>query len=57
VLGVDSVVEAANVGGGESAGEIGEGGAELGESSERGLADDGDGVVRREVVAVVYKGD
>jgi len=41
VLGVDRVVEAADVGSGEFAGEIGEGGAELGKLGERGLADDG----------------
>jgi hypothetical protein len=57
MLGVDGVVEAADVGGGEFAGEIGERGAELGESRERGLADDGDGVVGRKVVAVVFEGD
>ena len=57
VLGVDCVVEAADVGSGEFAGEIGEGGAELGKLGERGLADDGDGVVGRKVVAVVFEGD
>src|SRR5216684_7388990 len=57
LLGVDGVVEAADIGGGEFAGEIGEGGAELGESRESGLADDGDSVVGREVVAVVFEGD
>src|SRR6266436_5523611 len=57
MLGVDGVVEAADVGGGEFAGEIGEGGAKLGELREGGLADDGDGVVGREVVAVVGEGD
>ena len=57
MLRVDGEVEAADVGGGEFAGEIGEGGAELGESSEGGLADDGDGVIGREVVAVVSEGD
>ncbi len=57
VLGVDGVVEAANVGGGELSGKVGEGGAELRETRERGLANYGDGVVRREVVAVVSEGD
>src|SRR5467141_2322716 len=57
MLGVDGEVEAADVGGGEFAGEIGEGSAKLGESGEGGLADDGDGVVGREIVAVVFEGD
>jgi hypothetical protein len=57
VLGIDGIVEAADVGGGKFACEIGEGGAKLGEFGERGLADDGDGVVRREVVAIVFEGD
>jgi len=57
VLGVDGVVEAADVGGGEFACEIGEGGAKLGESGERGLADDGDGVVWGEVMAIVFEGN
>src|SRR5258708_29190792 len=57
MLRVDGVVEAADVSGGEFAGEIGEGGAKLGESGEGGLADDGDGVVGREIVAVVFEGD
>ena len=57
VLGVDGVVEAANVGGGELSGKVGEGGAELRETRERGLANYGHGVVRREVVAVVSEGD
>src|SRR5882762_7058998 len=56
MLGVDGEVEASDVGGGEFAGEIGEGGAKLGESGERGLADDGDGVVWREVMAIVFEG-
>ena len=53
VLGIDGVVEAADVGGGEFSGEIGQRGAELGKSGESGLANDGDGVVGREVVLVV----
>ena len=57
VLCVHGVVEAADVGGGEFACEIGEGGAKLGEAGERRLADDGDGIVGREVVAVVFEGD
>src|SRR5258708_26209455 len=56
MLRVDGVVEAADVSGGEFAGEIGEGGAKLGESGEGGLADDGDGVVGREIVAVGFWG-
>jgi len=50
-------VEMAHFGGGEFASEIGEGLAELRESFQRGTADDGDGVVGREVVAVVFEGD
>lgn len=46
-----------DVGGGEFAGEIGEGGAKLGKLRESGLTDDGDGVVRREIVEVVFEGD
>ena len=57
VLGVDGVVEAADVSGGEFAREIGEGGAELWESGECGLADDGNGVVWRKVMAIVFEGD
>jgi hypothetical protein len=57
MLGVDGVVEMADVGSGEFSGQIGERGAELGELGEGGLADDGDGVVGREVVAVVGEGD
>ena len=56
MLGVHGVVEAADVGRGELAGEIGEGGTKLGKSRECGLTDDGYGVIRREVVAVVFKG-
>jgi hypothetical protein len=56
MLGVYGVVEAADVSGGELTGEIGEGGTKLGKSRESGLTDDGDGVIRREVVAVVFKG-
>jgi hypothetical protein len=54
---VDGVIEAADVGSGKFAGEIRERRAELRETGERGLADDGDGVVGREVVAVIGKGD
>jgi hypothetical protein len=57
VLGVDGVIEAADVSGGELAGEIVKSGAKLGKLREGGLADDGDGVVRREVVAVVGESD
>ncbi len=56
VLGVDGVVEVANVGGGEFADEIGQRRAELGKTRECGLADDGDSVVGREIVAVVGEG-
>jgi hypothetical protein len=57
VLGIDGEVEAADVSGGEFAGEIGEGGAEVWESGECGLADDGNGVVWRKVMAIVFEGD
>ena len=57
MLRIDGVVEAAHVRGGELAGEIGKGGAELRESFQRGAANDGDGVVWREIVAVVFEGD
>jgi len=54
---IDRVIQVAHVGGGEFAGEISEGGAELGEAGESGLANDGDGVVGRKVVAVVGECD
>src|ERR1700674_298642 len=57
VLSVDGEVEAADVGGGEFAGKIGEGSAKLGESVEGGLADDGDGIIRGKVVAIVFESD
>src|SRR5712692_583379 len=57
VLGVNGVIESANVGGGKPAAKICEGAAELGELRECGLAHDGDGVVGREVVAIVVEGD
>ena len=55
VLGIDGVVEAAHVGGGESSGEISEGGTELRKLHEGGLANDGDSVVGREIVAVILE--
>ena len=54
---IDRVIQVAHVGGREFAGEISEGGAERGEAGESGLANDGDGVVGRKVVAVVGEGD
>jgi len=56
VLGIHGIVEAADVGGGEFTSEVRERGTKLRESRERGLADDGDGVVRGKVVAVVFEG-
>jgi hypothetical protein len=53
MLGVDGAVEAADVGGGEFSGKIGQRGAELRKLREGGLANDGDGIVGREVVAVI----
>ena len=57
MIGVDLSVEAAHVGGGEFVVEIGEGGAEFGKFFERVVANDRDGVVRREIVAIVFEGD
>ncbi len=57
VLGVHRVVKAANIRGGEFISEIGEGRTKLGKFGERRLANDGDGVVGREVVAVVLESD
>jgi len=57
MLGVHGIVEVADVSGGELTGKIGEGGTKLGKSRESGLADNGNGVVGREVVAVVFEGD
>src|SRR5690242_827597 len=57
MLGIHGIVEAADVGGGEFAGEVRESGAELGKLRERGLADDGNGIVGREIMMVVSKGD
>src|SRR5712664_3850736 len=57
VLGIDGVVEAADVGGGKFAAEIGEGAAKLRKTRERGLSHDGDSVVGREVVAIVGEGN
>jgi hypothetical protein len=54
---VDLRVEAAHVDSGEFSGEIGEGGAKLREFGKRRLAHDGNGVVRREVVEVVFERD
>src|SRR5258708_24442942 len=56
VLRVDGVVEAAHVGSREFASEIGKGGAELGEPFESGAANDGNGVIGREIMAVVFEG-
>ncbi len=50
---IDGVIQAAHVGGGKFSCQIGEGGAELGKSRKSGLANDGDGVVRREIVKVI----
>src|SRR6266705_2276277 len=57
VQSIDRVIQVAHVGGGEFAGEISEGGAELREAGESGLANDWDCVVGRKVVAVVGEGD
>jgi len=57
VLGIDGVIKAAHVCGGELASEIRKGGAELREFLESGAANDGNGVVGREIVAVVFEGD
>jgi len=57
VEGVDGIVQAAHVGGGKFSREIGKSRAELGKSSESGLANDGDGVVGRKIVEVVNERD
>src|SRR6266699_4756905 len=57
VQSINRVIQVAHVGGREFAGEISEGGAKLREAGESGLANDGDGVVGRKVVAVVGEGD
>ena len=45
----------AHFGGSEFAREIGEGGAELRKFFQRGTANDGDGVIGREIVAIVFE--
>lgn len=55
--GIHLGVEMAHVGSGNFSGEIGEGGAELRKLREGRLADDGDGVVRRKVMAVVFESE
>src|SRR5437867_1307796 len=55
--GLEPVIQVAAGGGRGFAGEIRGGGAERGEAGESGLANDGDGVVGRKVVAVVGEGD
>jgi len=57
LVGVNLGVEAAHFVGGDLVVEIGEGGTELREFGEGGLANDGDGVVGREIVAVVLEGE
>jgi hypothetical protein len=53
MLDVDGIVQAAHVSSGDFSGEIGEGGAKLRKPRKCGLADDGNGVVGREIVKVV----
>lgn len=57
MLRVHGVIEAANVGSGEFSGEIGERGPELRKFGERGLANDGDSVIRRKIMEIVLKSD
>ncbi len=57
LIGVDLSIEAAHIGGGEFVVEISESGAEFGKFFEGVVADDGDGVVRREIVAIIFEGD
>jgi len=57
LIGVDFGVEMAHFGGREFSGEIGEGGAELRKFLERVAANDGNSVVRREVVEIVFESD
>ena len=51
--GVERIIQAAHVGGGNFPGEIGEGGAKLRKPRESGLPNDGDGIVGRKIVEVV----
>ena len=53
MLRVHSVIKAADVRGGKFTGKIGQRGAELRKLRERGLADDGNSIVWRKIVAVV----
>ena len=57
LVGVDFGVHVAHVGGRDFSGEVGEGRAEGREFGEGIVADDGDGVVWREIVAVVGEAD
>jgi hypothetical protein len=57
LVGVDFGVHVAHVGSGDFSGEVGEGCAKCGEFCERVAADDGDGVVGREIVAIVGEAD
>jgi hypothetical protein len=57
MLRVNGVIEAANVGGSELARKFGERAPELRKFSEGGLADDGDSVIRWEIVEIVLQSD
>src|SRR5713101_4257249 len=57
LVGVDFGIQVAHFFGGDFVGEIGKGGAELWEFGNGVAADDGDGVVGREVVLVVDEGN
>ena len=56
LVGVDLGVQTAHFGGGDLSGEVGEGRPELRKSGQRGLANDGDGVIGREIAVVVFQG-
>jgi hypothetical protein len=57
MLRIDGVIEATNVGGSELAREFGECGTKLGKFSESGLADNGNSVIGRKIVKVVFESD
>jgi hypothetical protein len=57
LVGVDFGVHVAHIGGGDFSGEVGEGRAEGRKFGQRVVADDWDGVVGREIVAVVGEAD
>ncbi|MGC1489960.1 MAG: hypothetical protein WA798_01225, partial [Candidatus Acidiferrum sp.] len=55
LIGIDFGVEAAHVGGGDFSAKIGERGTKLRKFFESGIANDGNGIVRREIMTVVLE--